>query len=106
MAYGAVCPSVLKLAEFFLGYGDDASRDARQDCGVPAGSLDGGGLGAYLAGADLCCELGPAVAIEAVKDVGAGGSVGGFTSAQKRLAPPTKSISPHPISAGRPSDHR
>ena len=41
MAYGAVCPSVLKLAEFFLGYGDDTSRDARQDCGVLAGGLDG-----------------------------------------------------------------
>jgi hypothetical protein len=30
----------------------------------------------------------------------------GSTSAQKRLAPPTESISPHPISAGRRSDHR
>jgi hypothetical protein len=30
----------------------------------------------------------------------------GSASAQKCLAPPTKSISPHPISAGRPSDHR
>jgi hypothetical protein len=28
----------------------------------------------------------------------------GPASAQKRLAPPTESISPHPISAGRPSD--
>jgi hypothetical protein len=70
----------------------DIQHRLKVRCVRGADDLDGGGVGS------------PA-RLEAVKDVGAGGPLAGSALAQKRLAPPTNSISPHPISASRPSDH-